>query len=797
MKTKIGLLLLLQLLAWLAPRSAHAQGTAFTYQGRLNDVNGPASGVYDFKFTLHFAAVGAAQVGQTAGSSGVAVSNGLFTVTLDFGNQFPGAGRWLEIAVQTNGFNSFTTLAPRQPLTPTPYAITAGNVSGVLSNSSLPANAVFPGVVAASSFTGNGAGVTNVNAATLNGIPSGNFWQLGGNNVGAGKFLGSTNNQPLELRVNNQRGLRLETGGSNSVNVIGGYAGNSVAAGVASATVAGGGAGDYDGNVHPNRVEADGGTVSGGIQNVIQPTAIFATIAGGLSNLIETNAYVATIGGGNLNLIQSQSPQATIAGGAYNWIKPAAAAATIGGGNQNTIEANAVNATIGGGTLNTIQILATSATIGGGQNNNILAGSDSSVISGGSNNQIATNTPLATIGGGVGNTIQGGSDYTLIGGGSNNKIATDSPYATIAGGFANDISSNSAYSAIGGGNNNYIEAASEAATIAGGYANHIGSNSSQSVISGGGNTIAANSVAATIAGGVFNVIGRSADYGTIGGGYANTIAADSYASAIGGGFYNQIAANSLYATIPGGQYNTATNYAFAAGRRAKASSVGAFVWADSQDADFSSTAANQFCIRASGGVQLNTDTSVSFGSQTRQMLNLWSTNYGAGVQSSTLYFRSFSGFSWFAGGSHSDTLNDPGAGGSVRMRLDSGGLAVNGTFVSLSDRHAKENFAAVSAQEILAKVAALPITRWNFKEATGTPHLGPMAQDFHAAFGLGTDDRHIATVDADGVALAAIQGLNQKHEAEVKSKDARILELEQRLERLERLIEHQGNGGDR
>ena len=106
-----------------------------------------------------------------------------------------------------------------------------------------------------------------------------------------------------------------------------------------------------------------------------------------------------------------------------------------------------------------------------------------------------------------------------------------------------------------------------------------------------------------------------------------------------------------------------------------------------------------------------------------------------------------------------------------------------------SDRNLKENFAPVSSREVLEKIAAMPISRWNFKGDAATPHIGPMAQDFHAAFGVGTDDRHIATVDADGVALAAIQGLNQKLEAEVKSKDIRIAELEKRLSVIEALLQ--------
>src|SRR5436190_4363388 len=105
-----------------------------------------------------------------------------------------------------------------------------------------------------------------------------------------------------------------------------------------------------------------------------------------------------------------------------------------------------------------------------------------------------------------------------------------------------------------------------------------------------------------------------------------------------------------------------------------------------------------------------------------------------------------------------------------------------------SDRNLKENFAPVSPREVLEKVAGLPISRWNFKGDSATPHVGPMAQDFHAAFSLGTDERHIATVDADGIALAAIQGLNQKLETQLKAKDARLDALENELTELKRLL---------
>jgi len=109
-----------------------------------------------------------------------------------------------------------------------------------------------------------------------------------------------------------------------------------------------------------------------------------------------------------------------------------------------------------------------------------------------------------------------------------------------------------------------------------------------------------------------------------------------------------------------------------------------------------------------------------------------------------------------------------------------------------SDRNAKENFTTLDAQTVLARVASLPLTEWNYKaEDTEVRHLGPMAQDFHAAFGLnGGDDKHISMVDESGVALAAIQGLNQKLEAE-------NAELKARLDKLEQLLNSKVNGGER
>jgi hypothetical protein len=127
-----------------------AQGSAFTYQGRLTDSGSPANGNYDLRFTLYDAISGGTILGGPVTNTVVGVSNGLFTVVLDFGaGPFDGNSRWLDICARSNGAATiFTTLAPRQQLTATPYAIAAGNLNGTVSTAQLT------GTLPASVFAG-------------------------------------------------------------------------------------------------------------------------------------------------------------------------------------------------------------------------------------------------------------------------------------------------------------------------------------------------------------------------------------------------------------------------------------------------------------------------------------------------------------------------------------------------------------------------------------------------------------------------------------------------------------------
>src|SRR2546429_735901 len=126
--------LLLVLLVVISFNSANGQTAAFTYQGRLTDGGTPANVNYDLQFTVWDALSGGTQQPQpspvTVARNAVAVTNGIFTVQLDFGaDAFPGAARFLEISARPSGVGSFTTLAPRQPITSTPYAIRSLNAS--------------------------------------------------------------------------------------------------------------------------------------------------------------------------------------------------------------------------------------------------------------------------------------------------------------------------------------------------------------------------------------------------------------------------------------------------------------------------------------------------------------------------------------------------------------------------------------------------------------------------------------------------------------------------------------------
>jgi Chaperone of endosialidase len=137
-------------------------------------------------------------------------------------------------------------------------------------------------------------------------------------------------------------------------------------------------------------------------------------------------------------------------------------------------------------------------------------------------------------------------------------------------------------------------------------------------------------------------------------------------------------------------------------------------------------------------------------------------------------------------------INGRMSNGNSFVVLANGTVETSGNVVAkgvtlVSDRNAKTNFSSINALEVLNKVVQLPVSRWNYKsDASSLKHIGPMAQDFHKAFNLnGSDDTHVSAVDMQGVAFAAIQGLNLKLETENATLRASLATLEARLSKLE------------
>ena len=674
-----------------------AQGTPFTYQGQLQNNGSLANGTYNLQFLLYTNSSGGTAVAGPVTTNGVNVTNGLFTVLIDFGaNVWNGSTNWMEVDVETNGAVSFTTLAPRQQVTPTPYAISAENVSGTVGPAALGGtygNAVTlnnANNILTGSFTGNGVNVTNVNALSLNGLRATNFWQLGGNNVASGQILGSTNSQALEVRVANQRVLLIATNPADSANLVGGSPANIIDAGVEGAVIAGGGTTNFLGVYSSNRISASFSSIGGGSGNFIQSGSDHAVIGGGLTNLVLTNTYQTVIAGGQGNTAGNVY---SVIGGGFNNLN-SGQYGVLGGGLFNTNTGPV--ATLGGGQGNFVS--GNSATLSGGFENVNTGGA--STLAGGQGNLVNGN--IATLSGGFFNT-NSGTSATIGGGVDNNASGTG---ATIGGGGANGISPS--------GNN--VQAT--AGTIGGGWGNSIPATGGYATISGGAQNTASG-VAAMVGGGTNNTV--SGTNAVVSGGNDNT--ASGQAAVVGGGSQN----------IASGQDS------FAAGNQAHATNNAAFVWSDG---------------------------SVVTTSITNHSVTMRATN----------------GFRFFTG---------TGAGGAQ--------LLPNATaWTVLSDRNSKKDFAPVDTIAVLNKLATIPVEQWHYQweSETDTPNIGPMAQDFKAAFYPGRDNKGISTLEFDGVELAAIQGLNEKVEGRSQKAEARIQKLESenaelkaRLEKLEQLLE--------
>jgi trimeric autotransporter adhesin len=445
-------------------------------------------------------------------------------------------------------------------------------------------------------------------------------------------------------------------------------------------------------------------------------------------------------------------------------------------GSQNTIgtgsdASDGTNSSIGGGEGN--HITEESAFIGAGQSNS--ASSADSFIGAGDTNVAEGNETF--VGAGQGNGAEGyasfvGAGLDNVGTGAGSFLgAGDFTYYIKSEGSANpgnQVSGTDSF--LGAGDQNTISG-NGSFIGAGDYTYESGKPSgpgnqipgTDSFIGAGDqNVVSAND--AFLGSGQSNFIEEGATYGVIAGGISNDISG-SYAAVAGGaknvisGEYGAILggygnnATGPYGIVIGGNGNTAAGtLSFAAGYHAEAAHNGSFVWSDysSGSALIKDAAANQFVARASGGIYLYSNEAASSG-----------------------------------------VALTPGSG----------------TWANLSDRNAKVDIAPLDEDSILAKVATLPVSTWRYKTESGVRHLGPMAQDFYAAFGVGTDDRHITSIDEDGVALAAIKALHRENlqvradaerkDAELATQRVEIVALRHGLQRLEAEFVAERDGASR
>jgi hypothetical protein len=353
------------------------------------------------------------------------------------------------------------------------------------------------------------------------------------------------------------------------------------------------------------------------------------------------------------------------------------------------------------------------------------------------------------------------------------------------------------FSTVAGGRGN--QANGQFATVSGGLDHRAGA---LGATVGGGIDNTASGEDSVVSGGIFNDAGPGAG-ASVGGGNANHATA-AFSTVAGGG---QNAARAPHSTVPGGSLNCAGgDFSFAAGAYAKVrhgngagdtacsgatssgdanGDEGTFVWADAAGTPFVSGGPNRFMARADGGVMFNTATPPAPDFDDLVVgTRAFSGDPDADLRLVTRSGRSGVLFVSDSSGALRITMDDLIVGATYIDVGNGASLSNGGVWTNASSRALKHAFAAVDPADILRRVRALPITTWSYKDSAEGRHLGPVAEDFKAAFGLAGDGRSIPTVDADGVALAAIQGLDARLDDERDALRAENAALREQLDRL-------------
>ena len=831
---------------------AQAQSTAFTYQGRLDDGGYPASGIYDLRFALFAAPNAGVQQGVTFTQTATAVSNGLFTVTLDFGNQFPGADRWLEIAVRTNGGGAFSTLAPRQALTPTPYAVFAGKV-----NASGISGTLAPGNIANGTITtlmlANGAVGSNqlaAGAVTTTALANGA--------VTAGKVATVSNWFALTI-ANPTPGFTDKFG--NAVAAVGsdrvliGAPGDDTGAPFAGAAYLFSTTGTLLTTfTNPTPVIPIGFVVSESFGSSVAAVGSDRVLIGAPGDdtvaPLAGAAYLFRTNGTLLTTFTNPTPASPIGFSGERFGNAVAAFGSdrvlIGAERDGTgaEDAGAAYLFRTNGTLLTtftnpnpgIDDFFGSSVAALGSDRVLIgaAGDSTGVTDAGAAYLFRTNGTLLTtftnptpeIDDFFGSAVAAlGSDRVLIGARGDNTGATDagavylfSASGTLLNTFTNptpEIADSFGSSVVALGSDRVLIGASRdvTGTTRAGAAYLFSTNGT--LLTTFNNPTPVNddffgiAVAALGSDRVF--IGAFGDdTGAPSAGSAYLFSTETFTDGL---VADAVRARSVItASLEDGAVTAAkiSGVLFASQIPILELDASEITSGVLDLAQIPNLPASKITSGDLADARLSANVVLRNTPQTIERLTVTGAGAFNNANAAAIILENTTpvtgrSWQWHSLDNGKVQLADFDAA-ATRLVVDTNGnvgigtaspnapLEVIGTvraaaFSSSSDRNLKENISAVSPREVLEKVAALPISRWNFKSDVATSHVGPMAQDFHAAFGLSEDDKHIATVDADGVALAAIQGLNQKLEDTRRENES----LKERVEKLESLLQKLAN----